>query len=234
MHKPLVGLDIETLSRPKDAALAGKVPVMTTWAFAAMMPDSLHPIILAGVMPVRELIDKGFHINADTLTWWMTSPDNEQARKAQVKHLNRQKHGAYLMKYDAVIDEYVVVDHAVTRGGVFDLMVQFRHMVGKGAHFVGNGCEFDMSIFDQHFDHPVYKFTEVGSARSFKWIARQTMPEFMPEIERIAEDYAVRVTNKLPDVFKADFLFVQDWHDALFDVINEVRLCKEIFDRISA
>lgn len=234
MHKPLVGLDIETLSRPKDASLAGKIPVMTTWAFAAIMPDHEFPIILAGIMPVSELINKGFHINADTLTWWLTSPDNVQARKSQIKHMDRQKHGAYLMQYDKDAEEYVILDSAVTRGGVFGLMARFRSIVGKGAHFVGNGCEFDMSIFDLYFDHPVYKFTEVGSARSFKWIARQTMADFMPEMERISEDYAIKVTDKLPDIFKEDFLFVQNWHDALFDVVNEVRLCKEIFDRLTS
>ncbi|QPB12236.1 hypothetical protein [Providencia phage PSTCR5] len=233
LTKAVVALDIETRSRPKEAAFAGLIPIMTTFAFAAIVPEHELPYLFIGKMDVMSQVDSGnFHSDPDTENWWLTSERIAQAvRESQLRTWNNAE-PLYAMVGPVLNDVFNTGNTMSFIGSrqFEDVSQIFRSHLGKEPHALGNGPEFDMGIFDLHFpDHKVYRFTEVGSARTLKWLARQRFsPETYGYLVKNAEEYAKWVFSNLPKSLIEHFDLVPNYHDALFDALAEAHLSHAI------
>lgn len=230
----VVALDIETRSRPKEAAFAGKIPVMTTFAFVAIVPGQELPYIFLGTMDVRKQAQDTakYHIEPDTDNWWLTSENISQAvRESQLRTWSSDR--TLFAVVGPVVNDVLGTGNLMSYIGShqFDAVSEiYRKDIGKNPHILGNGPEFDMGIFDLHFpEHDIYKFYEVGSARTAKWLARQRFSEDTYRyLERAAEAYARWVFDNLPISLKTLFDLVPNWHDSLFDALAEAHLSHSI------
>lgn len=233
LTKAVVALDIETRSRPKESAFAGKIPIMTTFAFAAMTPDHELPYIFLGKMDVvNQVKSERFHAEEDTENWWKFSDRiSNKVRDSQLRTWFNST-PLYAM-VGPIINDYFNTGNTMSYVGSHqfeDVAQIFRGHLGKKPHVLGNGPEFDMSIFDLHFpEHKIYRFTEVGSARTLKWLARERFSdETYGYLEQNAEAYAKWVFSNLPESLIKHFDLVPSWHDALFDALAEVHLSHAI------
>lgn len=233
LKRALGALDIETISRPKEASFAGQIPIMTTYAFAVMLPDFELPVILLGKLDVQGQIhahERGglFHLCADTENWWHTNElINNDVRASQLRTWNNSEELNGLLiptsegSYNFTLSK-----------NLSELEEKFTYMVGKYGHMLGNGPEFDMHIFDLHFkNHSLYNFWEVGSARTLKFLAKQRFSgdvDTYRYVEDLAHKYATYTFGRIPESFIKAFDLVPNYHDALFDALSEVHLSHTI------
>lgn len=233
LTRALGALDIETISRPKEAALVGRIPIMTTFAFAVMLPELELPVILVGKMDVQSQIyshERGelYHLDSGTEEWWRTNPlISDEVRASQLRTWDNSDE-----LYGILVPTDVGSYAYYTRKNLSELEQGFTDTVGKYGHMLGNGPEFDMHIFDLHFkNHNLYNFWEVGSARSLKFLAKHRFSsdiDIAKYIEDLAHNYATYVFGKIPESFIKTFDLVPDYHDSLFDALAEVHLSHTI------
>lgn len=231
LTRALGALDLETISRPTEAALVGRIPIMTTFAFAVMLPDFELPVILLGRMDVQGQIyshEKGglYHLDPETEEWWRTDPlISDAVRASQLRTWdNSDELYGILMPTREGNYEYQ------TRKNLSELGGTFTDAVGKYGHMLGNGPEFDMHIFNLHFkNHSLYNFWEVGSARTLKFLAKHRLSkETYKYIESLAQEYAKYVYFNIPPAVRKVFDLVPEYHDSLFDALSEVHLSHTI------
>lgn len=236
----LLGLDIETLSRPKEAALDGKVVNMTSFAFVLMTPQGEMATLYVR-LPANLQTLRGYHVDFNTLEWWLDSDMiSEPVRDAQRAGWTLEEPIGMLM-YNGTMGDVVTL---TTETHDLDYLINtFIKQVSKTRkeygkiHAVGNGPDFDMVIYEAFMasefpklDCMPYHFSEVGSSRTLKALARANMEEceyfaLEKEAEAGANSAASFIMRELVTKVSSDFMtklaFVPNWHDALFDSLNE-------------
>lgn len=236
----LLGLDIETLSRPKDASLDGKIVNMTSFAFVLMTPTGEMATLYVR-LPAHLQTLRGYHVGFETLEWWLASDMiSEPVRDAQTLGWTLEEPVGMLM-YNGTMGDVVTVttethDLEYLISTFIKQVADARSEYGK-IHAVGNGPDFDMVIYEAFMasefpkvDCMPYHFNEVGSSRTLKALARANMEDseyfsLEKEAEAGANSASSFIMRELATKVSSDFMvklsFVPNWHDALFDSLNE-------------
>ncbi|UXY92399.1 hypothetical protein [Proteus phage RP7] len=236
----LLGLDIETLSRPKEAALDGKVVNMTSFAFVLMTPQGEMATLYVR-LPANLQTLRGYHVDFNTLEWWLDSEMiSEPVRDAQRAGWTLEEPVGMLMYNGTMGDVVTLNTETYTLEYLINTFIkqvsEARKEYGK-IHAVGNGPDFDMVIYEAFMasefpklDCMPYHFSEVGSSRTLKALARANMEEceyfaLEKEAEAGANSAASFIMREMATKVSSDFMaklaFVPNWHDALFDSLNE-------------
>lgn len=256
----LGALDIETLSLPDECISYEKriafCPIMTNFAMAFASKSHKLPIVVLGVTDVEKLLsDNICAVNSGVLDWWKTSDNiSEAVRDNQINHIWQSKDTRAAIFIPSK-DKLAYESHIELTGldlsrsstpnltdTILDTIEVTFNVDTKNKeyfHIVGNGSEFDMSIYNVYFKP--FPMRCVGSARSFTFIMNNLQKaDLADNIAKVSEDIAREVTgnlytylvnkndpsNKTPTNLLTYFVntygVLPAWHSPLMDALSEL------------